>query len=130
MWSSFPTRITHERRPPSEQGCERALPADRADVAVSGLLLGSSSCWRVQLVRQQPARSDGAAMTKKLARKNGGSAFPIEAPHSFSAGMTLRDYFAGAAVTGVLRAYETIYPKPLAKAAYELADAMLKERAK
>ena len=64
------------------------------------------------------------------------------ADHAIS--MTLRDYFAGQALTGFLSAPEVIQrtlvevgsengadsPQTFASAAYELADAMLKEREK
>ena len=44
-------------------------------------------------------------------------------------GMSLRDYFAGQVVIGVV--YDNTYsPEDLAKGAYEIADAMLKERGK
>lgn len=41
-------------------------------------------------------------------------------------GMTLRDYFAAKAMQGII--FECLEPKDTAKFAYELADAMLKER--
>lgn len=43
-------------------------------------------------------------------------------------GMTLRDYFAAAALTGLLDQAGTLRDKVLAKWAYDLADAMLKAR--
>ena len=46
-------------------------------------------------------------------------------------GMTLRDYFAASALTGMCAKRETLeefYPTPLAIDAYRLADAMLKAR--
>ena len=66
---------------------------------------------------------------------DGGDAFPWS-PGDFSHGMTLRDWFAGQALAGML-AFDG-YSSPVtdkritseifADSAYELADAMLKER--
>lgn len=73
--------------------------------------------------------------------KNGGPAFPRSAAFGKSEdgydtasdpqeGMTLRDYFAAAAITGmkafISSDYE--YPDDAAKKAYKIADAMLKAR--
>jgi cytochrome c-type biogenesis protein CcmE len=41
---------------------------------------------------------------------------------------TLRDEFAMAAITGVMNKYESILPELIAKDAYAVADAMMKER--
>lgn len=50
------------------------------------------------------------------------------APYS---GMSLRDYFATAAMNGVISGTEIdLTPEHIAKAAYAVADAMLKERDK
>jgi len=64
------------------------------------------------------------------------SAFPISgSQYRHTAGMSLRDYFAAKAMQGFI-AYATqkgIYVPPddeLASAAYQLADAMMKERNK
>ena len=43
-------------------------------------------------------------------------------------GMTLRDYFAAAALTGLMEASGAMHDKEIAKWAYEFADAMLKAR--
>ena len=49
-------------------------------------------------------------------------------------GMTLRDWFAGRMVTGYLSSYQgSVHPDEaatIAKLAYQMADAMLAERAK
>lgn len=73
-------------------------------------------------------------MTKH--RDDGGPAFPIQhddRPGAYEAhpGMSLRDWFAGQALAGVL-ADHTLRgtAKSFAEKAYELADAMLAERAK
>jgi hypothetical protein len=70
---------------------------------------------------------------------DGGPAFPGDATPSgeFAAGMTLRDYFAEQALAGLLA--NTIYydrnesvgfvPDAMAQDAYEIADAILRERA-
>lgn len=43
-------------------------------------------------------------------------------------GMTLRDYFAGQALIGMLAGHDVWLPHTNAKAAYDTADAMLKAR--
>jgi hypothetical protein len=45
-------------------------------------------------------------------------------------GMTLRDYFAAKAMLGLLNSTRISQPDWIAKDAYEMADAMLKERGK
>jgi hypothetical protein len=62
------------------------------------------------------------AAMKKQATQDGGPAFPVQ----YVPGMTLRDYFASAALTGLVA---NSIPTGAAKEAYEYADAMLKERA-
>ena len=65
--------------------------------------------------------------------KYGGPAFPcLDSADAFlDSGMTLRDYFAGQAIIGLI-----INPKTLSEAvpfsarAYEIADNMLREREK
>jgi len=66
---------------------------------------------------------------------DGGSAFPVPPQqfNQFLVGMTLRDYFAAAAMQGFMAsphysAYRTWSQD--AQSAYEMADAMLAERAK
>lgn len=67
--------------------------------------------------------------------KDGGQAFPMHERDDALVGMTLRDYFAGRAmqaitsVNGVWTS-ENIKPPLMAQCAYEIADAMLAERAK
>lgn len=66
-------------------------------------------------------------------RKNGGPAFPVPASESLPAvdGMTLRDYFAAKSLAGMASQYHEHWTEQrIAECAYELADAMLKERAK
>jgi tetrahydromethanopterin S-methyltransferase subunit D len=67
---------------------------------------------------------------------DGGPAFPIPlAPGELytetgsGCGMTLRDWFAGHALTGLM-SNTTMPCAPLAETAYRVADAMLAERAK
>lgn len=72
---------------------------------------------------------------------DGGRAFPFSyetlhpEEHCINGGMTLRDYFAAAALIGIEAsqgnggAFVSTVEKVAARA-YELADAMLKERAK
>lgn len=57
-------------------------------------------------------------------------AFPVPAP-GIRPGMSLRDWFAGQALAGMYAAGDDeLAPGIAAAAAYRLADAMLKERAK
>lgn len=64
----------------------------------------------------------------------GGPAFPTLADNGHAMnqdGMTLRDYFAAKAVQAYLTAPDTGWEfDEVADAAYEMADAMLKERSK
>ena len=70
-------------------------------------------------------------------RDDGGQAFPmidvqIDGQAIGSAGMSLRDWFAGQAVTGFTGRYSEPnkwYLEQSAKDAYAMADAMLKARA-
>lgn len=76
-----------------------------------------------------------------MSKENGGPAFPFgqTSEHNGqlvngwgSEGMTLRDYFAAKALQGLL-AHPTLVASDqfmMARDAYEVADAMLKERAK
>lgn len=66
-------------------------------------------------------------------KKDGGPAFPVDAPNDpciiKDPGMTLRDYFAGQALAGLMAnhmPYSTF--SLIASKAYKAADAMLKER--
>lgn len=69
-------------------------------------------------------------------KPDGGPAFPIaDSRDKWMQGMSLRDWFAGMAVEGLMAnskwaAVETPWPEYAAKEAYEIADAMLKERDK
>ena len=60
--------------------------------------------------------------------KDGGSAFPVGQPYAAPAdrGMTLRDWFAGQALTGLID--RSIGADWLAVTAYEIADEMMKAR--
>ena len=64
-------------------------------------------------------------MTKK---KDGGDAFP-RAEHFFP-GMSLRDYFAGEMLSGILANSEDWDEQVVAHNCYKMADAMLDEREK
>jgi len=63
-------------------------------------------------------------------KNTGGPAFPIGS----NAGMSLRDWFAGQAMQGLIEATvgpETVWtPDELAESAYVMADAMLSQREK
>ena len=79
-----------------------------------------------------------------MSTDNGGPAFaqPMSTEHrikdgqviSLMAGMTLRDYFAGQALAGMMaNSAEVVYYKPpsdVANVCYQFADAMIAERAK
>ena len=71
-------------------------------------------------------------MSKK---ETGGAAFPLSNAQNpgWADGMTLRDYFAGQALCGLLSKYNLNAPSDqgtIAQMSYELADAMLAERSK
>ena len=65
-------------------------------------------------------------------KDTGGPAFPSTHPHGREEGMSLRDWFAGEAMQGLLadRSWEAITINQVAGFSYTLADAMLKERSK
>jgi hypothetical protein len=66
-------------------------------------------------------------------KDNGGSAFPVpnDANVNDEKGMSLRDYFAAAALQGLIVNGQTVNVHcPLSVRAYEIADAMLAERSK
>lgn len=71
--------------------------------------------------------------------KAGGTAYPVsgyltpEGGAYTCAGMTLRDWFAGQFISGIAQTVShssILYTDAMAKDAYAIADAMLKERAK
>jgi hypothetical protein len=62
-------------------------------------------------------------MSKQI--DNGGPAFPDGGQHNYTGGMTLRDYFAAAALQGIL-AYGVC--DGVAEEAYNQADQMLAAR--
>lgn len=73
--------------------------------------------------------------TKTSKRPMAEQAFPFLKPHedvgTYIPGMTLRDYFAAAALTGVLANQYNKYSlgeSKFAEAAYSMADAMLEAR--
>jgi len=58
-------------------------------------------------------------------------AFPMAVPENWDSiqdGMTLRDYFAGQALVGLLSRSDFLRAKIIAENAYAYADAMLEER--
>ena len=72
----------------------------------------------------------------KTPSNDGGAAFPLINEHThpttINNGMTLRDYFAGQALVGMLQNYTTqkfgVGEQTCARGAYEFADAMLAAR--
>lgn len=66
-----------------------------------------------------------------MARPDGYPAFPTGYGGKNHPGMTLRDYFAGQAISGLVNeANDMTGPREIALAAYAIADAMLAERNK
>ena len=73
-----------------------------------------------------------------MSKNTGGPAFPTENEHQSGPstmhyeGMTLRDWFAGQALAGILTdtSYDHGKPEIIAKRSYQMADAMLAERSK
>ena len=70
-------------------------------------------------------------------KEDGGSAFPVAGQDVISAGMTLRDWFAGQALVGLLASEGSLQSERhgvtvdgLANHCYRFADAMLAERRK
>ena len=76
-------------------------------------------------------------------KKDGGPAFPFEGPQEYYDGMSLRDYFAIHALPAIARTFDILAQQgkssmlsfelsaqTITKAAYEVADTMLKEREK
>lgn len=60
---------------------------------------------------------------------DGGPAFPVELRGYYAAGMTLRDWFAGQALAGLLAASDADHPTwAITDYAYRVADAMLVAR--
>ena len=65
--------------------------------------------------------------------KTGGAAFPLESDYGSQPGMTLRDYFAGQVIGGLLECSSLRSRSDhslAAEVAYRVADAMIAERAK
>lgn len=71
-----------------------------------------------------------------MSKDNGGQAFPragFSGPAGLGRpvdGMSLRDYFAAKAMTYILESCYEDEPEAIAREAYLIADAMLKEREK
>ncbi len=61
-------------------------------------------------------------------KNDGGSAFP--SPGVGQYGMSLRDWFAGQALTDLVGSTVGVQVPVVVKAAYEIADAMIAEREK
>jgi len=62
--------------------------------------------------------------------QDGGQAFPHGGNESEDAklGMTLRDWFAGQALSGVFRSFDGWGASDIAELSYEIADAMIEAR--
>ena len=63
---------------------------------------------------------------------DGGPAFPMppssEYVHPGEDGMSLRDYYAGQALIGMMNKWDTSPNKNIARACYQVADALVAER--
>ena len=61
---------------------------------------------------------------------DGGPAFPLASPHGLftNGGMSLRDYFAGQALSGIMSGSSRTNFEIVSKEAYKLADHMLARR--
>lgn len=57
---------------------------------------------------------------------NGGSAFPVNTTDAYMGGMTLRQYYAGQVISDSYDDWQT-QPEGIAKRAFDIADAMIKE---
>jgi len=55
-------------------------------------------------------------------------AFPVQSTAQATYGMTLRDYFATAAMQGMISSGSDVWPITIAEKAYKMADAMLRAR--
>lgn len=66
----------------------------------------------------------------EIKKSNTGYAFPVAATAENypQTGMTLRDYFAGQALEGMIADHTNLCLPLLAKQAYDIADAMLEAR--
>lgn len=61
--------------------------------------------------------------------ENGGTAFPCLTSDGLGdIGMTLRDYFAGQAIVGIISKGYLITPNMVAEHAYQIAEAMIEAR--
>lgn len=75
--------------------------------------------------------SNGNQLKPKNSAPENPPAFPKGGAYSMQSGMTLRDWFAGHSLAGLLADPELeLMPATYAKKAFEVADAMLAERAK
>lgn len=70
-----------------------------------------------------------------MSKSDGGPAFPCKGPHRDSEGMSLRDWFAGRALTVWVQAHidqsvDDLSKPDIARECYSYADHMLREREK
>ena len=64
-----------------------------------------------------------------MSKKDDRPDFPVVSHHEvYTTGMTLRDYFAGQALMGMVQVFNDIDEEQIAELAYLQADAMLAER--
>lgn len=66
-----------------------------------------------------------------MSKEDGGPAFPVPTDDSQFYGLSVRDFFAAAALTGMLSIPQNESTnETIVEASYEIADLMLQERAK
>ena len=119
---------------PMQLNCVRSVPdtiklrISQSQTFKSGLIIK-----RLTELNNPTPRLEARRDMKKLQQ-----AFPVGLScdqHAYSEGMTLRDYFAGQALSGMTVNRATLYQgidvsRQFAKESYMLADAMLAEREK
>ena len=95
-----------------------------------GIIVGTTFLLRT--TRPLPATETPAApQPQQSSYSDGGPAFPNNDAHGCAyAGMTLRDWFAGQALTGVMAHNDSVKwsPNAVASDCYDYADAMLEAR--
>ena len=94
------------------------------------------SCVFISSNTRCPRNVEGAYLCSSIGRKDNQSVYFIEKPESTKHGsvptiplnISLRDFFAGCAISGCMNASEEVYKVP--ERAYIVADMMLAEREK
>jgi hypothetical protein len=107
-------------------------PLDQKDATSNSILdqkgISSKETLTDLLERTCVDMSDYLPRSNPMNRPTGGPAFPVD--NRTNQGMTLRDYFAGQALTGLIAGVYSGGAMGLALQAYEAADAMIEARNK